>query len=102
MSPGAAPAEGEPRGPGARCDHCGRTVRETMHERSTYVVDAFVLHTGDTEPAVVRRADSDAVAFTYRRLIRPVAIVTCADCYADPAVRSRHETWRHPLDAPAE
>jgi hypothetical protein len=102
MSAASAPAESDPPGASARCDHCGRAVRETMHERSTYVVDAFVLHTGDTEPAVVRRADSDAVVLTYRRLIRPVIVVTCADCYADPAVRRRHQSWRHPPDAPAD
>jgi hypothetical protein len=78
------------------CRHCGRAVGETTHGRATYAVDAFALHTGETEDAVFRRADGDEVP--YRRLVRPVLLLTCADCYADAARRGRHETWTFPLD----
>jgi hypothetical protein len=81
---------------GERCDRCGRLVRETMHQRGRWVVDAYVLHTGETEPAVVRRPDSEAIVLEYQRLVRPVVVVTCADCYADPAARRRHESWAYP------
>ena len=80
-----------------RCDGCGRAVRETMHGRTSYVVDAFVLCTGETEPAVVRRAESDAVVLTYARLVRPVIVVTCADCYATQAGRRRHQSFAYPF-----
>jgi hypothetical protein len=82
---------------GPRCDGCGRAVRETMHQRGSYVVDAFVLHTGETEPAVVRRPDSDAVLFAYARLVRPVVVITCADCYATAAGRCRHQSFAYPF-----
>ncbi len=91
-------ASGEPPAAEQQCDQCGRVVRETLHGRGAYLVDRFVLHTGETEPAIVRRADSDEVAFTYQRLVRPVVLVTCADCYADPARRRRHESWSYPAD----
>ena len=80
-----------------RCDACGRAVRETMHQRGSYVVDAYVLHTGETEPAVVRRPDSDAVLLAYARLVRPVVVITCADCYATAAGRRRHQSFTYPF-----
>jgi hypothetical protein len=80
-----------------RCDGCGRVVRETMHARAGYTVDAYVLYTGDTEPAVVRRPESDVVALAYARLTRPVILVTCADCYATPRGRRRHQSFTFPL-----
>ena len=89
---------GEPPADERQCDHCGRAVRETLHGRGSYVVDGFVLHTGETEPAIVRRADSDEVVLTYQRLVRPVVLVICADCYADPVRRRRYESWSYPTD----
>ena len=80
------------------CDHCGRPVGPTMHERGRYVVDAFVLHTGETEAAVLRRGDAEEGALVYQRLVRPVVVVTCADCYRDPTIRRRHESWSYPPD----
>ncbi len=69
-----------------------------MHGRLSYRVDGFVLHTGETEEATVRRADSDEVALVYRRLVRPVVLLTCCDCYADPVRRRRHQSWEYPAD----
>jgi hypothetical protein len=80
-----------------RCDQCGRAVGETTHRRASYAVAGYRLHTGATEPAVVRKPDSDAIAFTYQRLVHPVLLVTCATCYADPARRARHQRWDFPL-----
>ena len=68
-----------------------------MHARTSYAVDAFTLHTGETEPAVVRRPESDAVAFSYQRLVRPVVLTTCAGCYARPERRARHQSWVYPV-----
>ena len=68
-----------------------------MHGRASYAVAGYRLYTGATESAVVRKPDSDAIAFTYQRLVRPVLLVTCATCYADPARRARHQRWDFPL-----
>jgi hypothetical protein len=73
-------------------------VRETVHRRSSYAVDCFLLHTGETEPAIVRRPESDEIALVYRRLVRPIVVITCADCYADPGCRRRHQSWSCPAD----
>ena len=83
---------------GAHCHHCGRLVRETTHTRLSYSVDGFALHTGETEEAMVRRSDSDEIALVYRRLVRPVVVHTCRDCYAELAVRRRHQSWAYPAD----
>ena len=97
-------ATAEPFDPGVppvaerRCDQCGRLVKETMHSRASYAVDCFALHTGETEPAVVRRSDSDEVALVFQRLVRPVLLITCADCYADPVRRQRHQSWAYAAD----
>jgi hypothetical protein len=80
------------------CHLCGRAVRETVHERAAYAVDGFVLYTGETEEAVIRRGDADEAGLVYRRLVRPVRLLTCADCYADPVRRARHRSWRYPGD----
>ena len=84
--------------PATRCMHCGAAVGETMHERASYTVAGYRLHTGPTEPTPVRKADSDEIAFVYQRLVRPVLVVTCARCYADPVRRARHERWDFPTD----
>ena len=83
---------------GTHCRQCGRLVRETMHTRVSYRVDGFALHTGETEEAIVRRSDSDEIALVYRRLVRPVVVLTCCDCYAEPASRRRHQSWAYPAD----
>jgi hypothetical protein len=84
--------------PSGSCRHCGRAVAETLHARASYTVGGFVLHTGPTETAVVRRPDSDEVAFVYQRLLHPVTLVTCARCYADPTRRALHLTWTYSVD----
>jgi hypothetical protein len=73
-----------------RCVHCGRPVKETFHTRSSYQVDYYSLHTGDVEPLVVR-VDEDEPPVTFQRLVNAVEVVTCANCYRDPAVQQERE-----------
>lgn len=82
-----------------RCEHCGRVVRETRHTRTTYRVDYYRMHTGDTEAATISRSDRDEV-IPYRKLIRLLDIITCADCYGRPAVRQERERLFRPERVP--
>jgi len=77
-----------------RCTHCGRLVAETRHTRETWRVDYYLLHTGDVEPTAVAR-DGETEVVTYLKLVRAVDIVTCVDCYRDPAVREEREERFH-------
>ena len=76
------------RGRPLQCDSCGRPVSETTHTRTDYRVDFYSMHTGEVEPASIRVDDGDR-SVVYQKLIRPVEIVTCADCYRDPKNRHR-------------
>jgi hypothetical protein len=89
---------GGPSAAARHCDHCGRVVRETLHSRTSYVVDCFVRHTGATEIAIVRRPASDETVLVYQRLVRPAVVITCTDCYDDPRCRRRHQSWAYPAD----
>jgi hypothetical protein len=73
-----------------RCNHCGRSVKETSHTRSSYQVDYYSLHTGDVEPLVVR-VDEDEPPVTFQRLVNSVEVVTCVNCYRDPVVQQERE-----------
>lgn len=86
------------------CTHCGREVGETMHTRASYRVDYYSLHTGDVEPATVARRDDPTESMTVLRLIRPVDVFTCAECYRKPSIRDERElTFRPELaSAPAQ
>jgi hypothetical protein len=82
------------------CIHCGREVGETMHMRSSYRVDYYSLHTGDVEPATVARHDDPTESMTVLRLIRPVDVFTCVECYRKPSIRDERElTFRPELVA---
>lgn len=74
-----------------RCHHCGKEVSETVHTRSTYRVGYYALHTGEVEPASVPRHDDPTEVVTVLRLIRPIEVFTCADCYRQPQVRRERE-----------
>ena len=94
----------EPRGylapePGieARCNHCGRVVRETVHTRSQYRVDYYELHTGEVEESTLKHGEDGQVQ-VYQRLRVPETITTCADCYRDPNVRDEREHRYRPED----
>jgi hypothetical protein len=72
-----------------QCFHCGREVRETTHTQKRYNVDYFRLHTGSTEWAFFINPKEDALPLRYLRLIQPIDILTCIQCYARPDVRQR-------------
>jgi hypothetical protein len=76
------PAEGGD----VRCTRCGAAVEGTRHTRSGWIVGHYVLHTGSTEEATVRRRD-DETPIVYRRLVDPVEIVSCPACYVSPEMR---------------
>lgn len=73
-----------------RCTHCGRRVRETIHTRTSYEVDYYDMHAGQTETVTFRRSE-DGPEVVYQRLIAPEFIITCRDCYRDPAVQDERE-----------
>jgi len=72
-----------------QCSHCGREVGETIHTQKGYRVDYYLLHTGRTERSAFRDPRDDMDPLAYLKLIEPVDIVSCAGCYADPAIRRR-------------
>jgi hypothetical protein len=78
-----------------RCTHCGREVTETVHTRGGYRVDYYALHTGTTEPATMARSD-DTLVVTVLKLLEPIEVVTCADCYHEPRVRAERELLFRP------
>ena len=92
MNPEVAPAPHPAR---PRCGHCGRPVHETWHTRTSYRVDYYSMHTGEVEEATLSKHDGDEV-ITYLKLIRPVEVVSCADCYRQPAVRKERERLFRP------
>jgi hypothetical protein len=71
-----------------RCTTCGTPVEGTRHTRSGYTVGHYLLHTGPTTEATVRRRDDEAPV-TYRRLLEAIEVVSCPACFARPDVRRR-------------
>ncbi len=71
---------------GLRCSRCGGVVQGTRHTRTGYTVGHYVLHTGRTSEATVRRRDDEAPV-TYRRLLDPLEVVSCPTCFARPDVQ---------------
>jgi hypothetical protein len=74
----------------ARCTHCGRVVRETIHTRSQYRVGYYELHTGPVEESTFRRRE-DGPLQVYQRLLALELVITCADCYREPAIQDERE-----------
>lgn len=72
-----------------RCDHCGRPVRETRHTPTSYRVDYYSMHTGEVEASSLAGDGLERVSFL--KLLTPIEIITCADCYQQPAVREERE-----------
>ena len=58
----------------------------TLHTRAGYTVGFYLLHTGPTDEATMRRRDDEA-PLTYRRLLEAVEVVSCVGCFARPDVR---------------
>jgi len=82
-----APAESG----GLRCTRCGAAVEGTRHTRNGYTVGHYVLHTGPTGEASLRRREDEA-PMTYRRLLETVEVVSCPACFVRPEVR---RLWLH-------
>jgi hypothetical protein len=81
----------------ARCHHCGRAVRPTVHLRGGALVDYFRMHTGPTEPAVIEDRDGRG-SIHFDRLLTPQEILTCRDCFALPQVVAfLEEAWARGL-----
>jgi hypothetical protein len=55
-------------------------------------VGHYILHTGRTEEATLRRGTDD-VALVYRRLVDPVEVVACSACFARADVRQLWEAF---------
>jgi len=101
-TPAPIPPAFESHGDPPRCDHCGRLVKETVHTRSSYRVDYYELHTGPVEPATLRHGEDGPVQI-YQRLLVAERVVTCSDCYQDPAVQEeREKRFRPEAYEPAE
>jgi hypothetical protein len=71
---------------GLRCTRCGAAVEGTRHTRNGYTVGHYVLHTGPTGEASVRRREDEA-PITYRRLLETVEVVSCPACFVRPEIR---------------
>ena len=72
-----------------QCFHCGREVLETSHKPRSSQVDDHRLHTGHIKLDFLVNSKPDALPLRYLRLIHPVAILTCVDCYACAEIRQR-------------
>jgi hypothetical protein len=79
-----------------RCSHCGREINGTVHTRTTYHVDYYALHTGECEPVTLQRHDESMPVLTVLRLVRPMDVFTCVECYAAPATRAQREQLFRP------
>lgn len=73
-----------------RCDHCGRPVSVTRHTRFAYRVDYYSLHTGEVE-ATTLKTDDERESITVQKLLTAVDVITCVDCYRQPAVQADRE-----------
>ena len=71
-----------------------------MHTRAAYRVDFYSLHTGDVEPVTVQRGDDEAV--TVLKLLTRRDVVTCAECYRQPRVRTAREALFRPEQGAGE
>ncbi len=78
-----------------RCSHCGRPVRETEHTRTSYRVDYYTLHSGHGELCSIG-GDDRQHAITYIRLFDRFDVVTCVECYRQPAVRADRDRQFQP------
>jgi hypothetical protein len=72
--------------PATRCFRCGAAVEGSVHTRSGYIVGHYVLHTGRTVEATLRRGEDEA-PLVYSRLVEPATVVACRTCFELPDVR---------------
>jgi hypothetical protein len=64
-------------------------VHETTHTQKSYRVDYYLLHTGNSEWSFFINPKQDAPPLRYLRLIQPVNIITCVQCYEQPYIRQK-------------
>jgi hypothetical protein len=62
-------------------------VHGTIHRQKDYRVDFYLLHTGHSEWDFVLSPKQDGALIRYRKLSRPIDVLTCVDCYARPEIR---------------
>ncbi|MFN8627767.1 MAG: hypothetical protein U0587_17535 [Candidatus Binatia bacterium] len=84
------------------CTHCGRPVGDTIHNRSSYAVDYYTLHTGTVEPMTMQRTDEPYGSVTVLKLVAPRTIVTCADCYRRSAIQEERDLLFRPERSAAD
>src|SRR5256885_4165171 len=85
--------------PARRCNRCGAAAGGTRHTRADYVVGYYLLHTGPTSEATIRRGRDDEMPVTYRRLLDVVEFVSCPRCFGEPELRRCLCTLRGPPGA---
>ena len=61
----------------------------TSHKPRSFQVDDYRLHTDHIELDFLVNPKPDALPLRYLRLIHPVDILTCVDCYARAEIRQR-------------
>ena len=82
MSQQGTPAETS----GLRCTRCGAAVEGTRHTRTGFTVGHYLMHTGRTGEATLRRRDDESPV-TYRRLLEAIEVVSCVACFVQPEIR---------------
>ena len=70
-----------------RCYHCGREVFATVHSQKSYRVDYYLLHTGHAQWDYFVNPKQAALPIRYLKLIQPIDVLTCVQCYARTEIR---------------
>jgi hypothetical protein len=70
-----------------QCYHCGREVQGTTHTQKSYRVDYYLLHTGYTQWEYFLNSKPDAPPLRYLKLIQPIDVLTCIQCYGRAEIR---------------
>lgn len=72
-------------------------MRPTQHTRSGYAVDYYSQHGGSGEWTALSGELAGRTG-SYLRLLEPVKVITCADCYRRDAVRAARDRQFCPED----
>jgi hypothetical protein len=70
-----------------QCYHCAREVQGTSHTQKTYRVDYYLLHTGHGQWEYFLNLKPDTPPLRYLKLIQPIDVLTCIQCYARAEIR---------------
>jgi hypothetical protein len=74
-----------------RCHHCSREVRPTIHTRSGARVDYYRMMTGPTRSETLENPRNPGETLRVLRVEQLHELITCAECWEDPAVRAALE-----------